>query len=50
MLLNMGQTKTMFQIEREINDLLLNNTDFLKIKKLSENVKGFTKDRINSVI
>lgn len=50
MQLSIGGTKTMFQIEREINDFLLDNTDFLKIKNLSKDVKGFTEDRINSVI
>lgn len=48
--LNIGGNKTLFQIEREINEFLLNDKDFLEIKKSSEYVKGSTKDCINSVI
>lgn len=48
--LNMGNNKTLFQIEKEINDFLLNDNNFLEAKKSSENVKGMTKDRVNSVV
>lgn len=46
----MGNNKTLFQIEKEINDFLLNDNKFLDAKKSSEKVKGMTKDRVNSVV